>query len=44
MSYYRIDNHIKSKIISLREENVSVTDIADELGVTVSMFSFILYN
>lgn len=32
---YRITEHTKHRIVALSEEGVSVSDIADELGITV---------
>jgi hypothetical protein len=32
---YRIDEHMKHRIVSMRESGVSVTDISEELGITV---------
>lgn len=34
---YRISSHEKHKIIILKEQGRSVTDIANEIGITVSI-------
>lgn len=41
---YRISLHDKHKIIVLKEQGISVTDIANELGITVSMQFFVDFN
>lgn len=35
---YRIDSEIKRKIIQLKNDGVPVTEIANEVGVAVSIF------
>lgn len=35
----RIDDHTKHRIITMRENGEKVTDISDELGISVSLFS-----
>lgn len=35
----RINDHTKHPIITMRENGEKVTDISDELGISVSLFS-----
>lgn len=39
---YRISTYDKHKIIVLKEQGLSVTDIANELGITVSLHLLLL--
>lgn len=39
MSSYRIDAETKYKIIQLKNDGLSVKDIADELGIAVSIMA-----
>lgn len=44
MATYRISETTKHRIIYLREEGVSVTDISNELGISVSIALDELYR